>query len=683
MAEWFLSERAWTSGRRWVKRAVILAVFSLGATAVITGLIFTVEYHLSWKPLQRAYFKTYLYAASPTFLGNRSNYKFLTVRTADGAEYFATDSDVVQAGPGKFVPSRVARQRGAVRVEWREYWSVSDNEAYWKLRDSIYGGQSVWDLWRGLQAFGFLVFIGLLVGGIYWDRLDIAQKREGKTVKGPQLVTVQEFNRLVRGDGVGISVVLNGAGNTAGKPGGSQRAIRSVLKLRRRDEPRHFLVMGDTGAGKTTELEQKLDYVREQGHAAIVFDPAGEFTPKYYREGEDVILNPMDQRCPYWNPSNELRLPVDGTLIAQSLFPIDDTMPPGSEKRFFPESAAQIFAHLLSLRPTLEELIRWMGNEDEIDRRVFGSGLESKISRNAWPQRMGVLGTLSHVYPALCLLRRKEHTKAVWTAERWARERSGWVFITSQADTLPVLMPLISMWLDMLILRLMGADKKWASSRPVWMLIDELGSLQRLPRLPDLLTQSRKPNIRLVLGLHGRSQLDAVYGLKSEFMLSQPATKFFLKTSEPRAAEWISKSIGDHTVERLREGVTAGVHDWRSSMNYFMERRTEPRILPSEIQGLDPLKGFLKYNNYIVSCELPPPTLVARPAAEAFIPRTEPITLGPQAQKPRVPEFVGAAQLSLLRSDARAQDNGQEKTGAPAGADPAKQTTDQDLELLY
>jgi hypothetical protein len=42
------------------------------------------------------------------------------------------------------------------------------------------------------------------------------------------------------------------------------------------------------------------------------------------------------------------------------------------------------------------------------------------------------------------------------------------------------------------------------------------------------------------MGFQGRSQLEKRYGQDAETMLSQPATKIFFKTSEPRAAKWIS-----------------------------------------------------------------------------------------------------------------------------------------------
>jgi type IV secretory pathway TraG/TraD family ATPase VirD4 len=62
----------------------------------------------------------------------------------------------------------------------------------------------------------------------------------------------------------------------------------------------------------------------------------------------------------------------------------------------------------------------------------------------------------------------------------------------------------------------------------------------------------------MVLGFQGKAQVEALYGHVAEAMLSQPATKIFLKTSEPHASEWISKAIGEMEIERFRESRTVG-----------------------------------------------------------------------------------------------------------------------------
>src|SRR5207245_4492719 len=44
--------------------------------------------------------------------------------------------------------------------------------------------------------------------------------------------------------------------------------------------------------------------------------------------------------------------------------------------------------------------------------------------------------------------------------------------------------------------------------RPVWFVLDELASLQRLPQLHTAVTENRKSNNPVVLGFQGRSQLE-------------------------------------------------------------------------------------------------------------------------------------------------------------------------------
>ena len=116
--------------------------------------------------------------------------------------------------------------------------------------------------------------------------------------------------------------------------------------------------------------------------------------------------------------------------------------------------------------------------------------------------------------------------------------------------------PLISLWLDLLVLRLMNDES--SVTRKTWFVLDELASLQHLPQLKTAVTENRKSNNPMVLGFQGKAQVEALYGHVAEAMLSQPATKIFLKTSEPHASEWISKAIGEIEIERFRESRTHG-----------------------------------------------------------------------------------------------------------------------------
>ncbi len=292
----------------------------------------------------------------------------------------------------------------------------------------------------------------------------------------------------------------------------------------------------------------------------------------------------------------------------KALFPDDKR-----DNRFFIESPRKIFARLLSFKPTAQEIARWLQNHREIDRLLAGTELASMIDPAAPSQRAGVLASLSMVGDAFQLIPDRPNATGEWNACEWARHRKGWLFITSTPQTLDRLRPLISVWLDLLLMRLLSGGP------PVWVFLDELPTLNKLPKLPEALALARKPNVRLVLGLQGRAQLETRYGPESEAMLSQPATKVFLRTSEPRAAEWISKAVGEVEFERLKESVNYDrrlfvVHQ-RKGHGFSLDRQTKPLVLASEISGLSNLTGYLKSENYVVRFEFKPNPVKARQPA--------------------------------------------------------------------
>jgi type IV secretory pathway TraG/TraD family ATPase VirD4 len=204
------------------------------------------------------------------------------------------------------------------------------------------------------------------------------------------------------------------------------------------------------------------------------------------------------------------------------------------------------------------------------------------------------------VADTLTLLPAEGDTSRRWSAADWANERKGWLFLTSTPETRPRLVPLTSLWLDLLVLRLMNQGR--AHPRPTWFVLDELASLQRLSQLHTAITENRKSNNPVILGFQGRSQLETRYGHDAEAILSQPATKIFLRTSEPRAAKWIADTIGDVEIERLRESRSSGRG---SQQSYGLERHVEPLVMASEVSGLPALHGFLKLGNLVARMDVP------------------------------------------------------------------------------
>ena len=150
-------------------------------------------------------------------------------------------------------------------------------------------------------------------------------------------------------------------------------------------------------------------------------------------------------------------------------------------------------------------------------------------------------------------------------------------------------------------------------------MIDELASLQRLPQFHTALTKGRKSNNPIIFGYQGKAQLEVIYGHLAEVMLSQPSTKFILKTAEPKAAKWASELIGDIEIERVRETVADGK---RQGKSFMMDRQIEPLVMSSEIEDLDDLHSFVKLGNYVSRFAFPP--MEMRKIAQGLEPRIVP-----------------------------------------------------------
>ena len=163
----------------------------------------------------------------------------------------------------------------------------------------------------------------------------------------------------------------------------------------------------------------------------------------------------------------------------------------------------------------------------------------------------------------------------------------------------------------MLILRTM--EPAIHRAKPVWFVLDELASLNKLPQLHTAVTEARKSGNPVVLGFQGRSQIEKRYGKDAETMLSQPATKLFLKTSEPHSAKWVSDAIGEIEVERLKESRRHSLLP--GNKQYTMEIANKPLVMASEIAGLEPLHGYIKQENLVVKVRFPYVSAIERQPA--------------------------------------------------------------------
>lgn len=622
-------------GHRWPHHKPVFTLIAVLAALVAGFGAFAYQFKLQWTPLQRFYLPIYFRTAHfvstrNKFLRPPQPFRVLTIVSPHGSR-IALDRDVSpvreRAASSSYVAftlSQTAVQEGAKRLEWRTV-RLTDDEMHEWLARTIYGDYSLWQLCRNAWYVALLALALTLPLAFRRDFEEGRQARLGRVLKGANLRTRTQFHRRTKHhSGVGWRTTNP---VTLWERSFLKASERTRVRVARHHECEHFLFVGDTGTGKSSLIRQLLTQIRDRQETAIIYDPAREYLPQFLdpRRG-DIILNPLDARMPYWPPSDEILHHTEADALAEPLFPDRDR-----ENRFFVESPRKILAHLLKFHPTPQQLWRWIARPDpEIDKRVAGTPLEAILAKDAPQQRSGVLGVMERASSAFGLLP-LESANRRWTATKWVERRQGWIFITTTPETRKILRPLLTLWLDFLMLRLTAQTEP--NHPPVWVILDELASLETLPTLPFALAESRKSNVRMVLGFQGRSQVEARYGQEAEAMLSQPRTRIFLRTGEPRAADWISKSIGEVEIERLREGRTTGDLSLYSTRNSTLENRIEGAILASEVTNLEDLNGYFRVPGFTLRLTFPyiEPQKNHEPLIRADIP--DPMLALVQAQK--------------------------------------------------
>jgi hypothetical protein len=630
---------------RWLLWLILL--FALGPFLVI--LPATLWLGWTMNPVQNFYLGTY--AACSTL----SSYPgaVTTVRYAEKTALGRKPETLLpeDAVKGSSVSQPLALSPKAIAEGWRgvsitlpQKVRAKELQAY--LRDTIYDGDSAWLIF--LRPVLYLIALVLFLYALwimFGHRLRVSRKQEqrhGRRTKGPELASALRW-RGTKTDGIRFSLRFEDA-LLRWLPFGPSYRIPKRL------EANHILMMGDTGSGKSNAIRQLLRQVREREESAIVYDPAMDFVSEFYSPARgDLILNPLDQRCPYWGLGDEIDRDETAATIAAAFLPEKEY-----EKEFFTDGPRRILAHLLKRKPQPRDILRMMADPSRIEAAVKGTPLAALLDSGAPAQRAGVLASLNMVADSLELLPEWEHTRPTFATAEWYTARKRWVFLTSTPAYRAKILPLHSVWLDLFILRMMGYCEDH-TAKPVWFVLDELASLNKLPQLHTAVTENRKYGNPVVVGFQGRSQLEKRYGQDAEAMLSQPATKLFFKTTEPRAAKWISDAIGEVEVERLKESRSMKLLGSRKS--YAMEIATKPLVMASEISGLEPLHGFIKQENKVVPVYFQfarkhgrQPEFIERKLPE-IAPRPSPPTPVARTEQPKTP---AAAQATLPLFDAQA-----------------------------
>jgi len=131
-----------------------------------------------------------------------------------------------------------------------------------------------------------------------------------------------------------------------------------------------------------------------------------------------------------------------------------------------------------------------------------------------------------------CYPTREQAGGKTWSATEWAETREVGSSSRRARPSARRCARCTAFGLTCLVMRLL--DRAAEEPEPVWFVLDELASLQRLPQLHTAITENRKSRNPLVLGFQGKAQLEVIYGHLPRSCYRNLPPKYFLRRRNPR-----------------------------------------------------------------------------------------------------------------------------------------------------
>jgi len=431
--------------------------------------------------------------------------------------------------------------------------------------------------------------------------------RSGRLLAGRRVASTYYRRGAVVADGVTPPRAVP-ANRASGGKRDSLRADTAVtvagLAVAPDDEAKHFKVIGTTGTGKSTAIREILGAALERGDRAVIADPDGGFMKRFHDRGRgDVILNPFEPESVRWNLLAEIANDYDVDQMARSL--ITDN---GDPDRTWPEHARTFFiavtrqvrasgitddreVYRLVVKAPVEELKLLLAGTaagpflEEGNEKMFGSVRSSASSAvRVLEYTTGQEGTPFSIRQ--------------WVrhgAARSAGGAGGVLFLPYRAGEIAALRSIISAWMRLAMFEAMGRDE---GDQRLWFVVDELDALGEIDGLKDALARLRKFGGRCVLGFQSIAQVSSTYGQgDAHTIVENCGNTLILRCSASEGggtARFASQLIGEREVLRTTVSRSRRYTEITGSITRSEHFTVEPAVLPSQIEQLPDLVGYLK-----------------------------------------------------------------------------------------
>lgn len=432
---------------------------------------------------------------------------------------------------------------------------------------------------KGIFQSG-IIFIIAIISITFIIRRRGKKQRSDKFLRGGILVSDDEFKNNFKKR---INKVFN----------------MGVMPFLEYSETKHSGIIGTTGAGKSVSLKYLIKSIRKNGDRAMIYSTSYEFIENFYQDDKDIILNPLDERCPKWNIWAETQEIYHYDNIASAIIPDEEG---DKNQPFWSNASRTLFANAArkmkqSGNYSTKELLLQMltVDQEEIAKIVKSTEAAALVKEGMESVALSIRAELSTHLKSLKYLR--ESKDADFSIRDWVTNESEhqgeWVFISRSADQADSLRSLITCWISIFADAALSLPEN--EDRRFWLIIDEFPSLNRLKALENLMGQGRKYGLCVVLGAQTYSQIEVIYGAKgAQALFGLLNNVMFLRQNDEKDAEWSSKQLGKEEIKATQEGLSMGANEFRDGVSINEQEKVRSLVLSSEIINLDDLEGYYK-----------------------------------------------------------------------------------------
>jgi type IV secretory pathway TraG/TraD family ATPase VirD4 len=371
------------------------------------------------------------------------------------------------------------------------------------------------------------------------------------------------------------------------------------------DEAKHFKLIGTTGTGKSTAIRELLSGAIARGDRAVFADPDRGYLTRFYdRYRGDVVLNPFERSSAKWDLFAEIQNSYDVEQLASGLIPTSED-PSASEWRGYARTflGAVVRRCLERDCPSIAELWRLLtvASIEELRPVVAGTPAQPFLD----PDNARMFGSIRSVTgSAIAAFEHIQIQRASpFSVRAWVRSRTaGVLFIPYKAGQIAALRSMIATWIRLAIFEAMSQPED--VDQRLWIVVDELDALGAIDGLKDALARLRKFGCRCVLGFQSVAQVTGTYGqAAANTIVENCSNTLILRCSGGEnggTSQFASRLIGDREIVRrqLSRGsdreTAVSIRGGRRSRSITEQHATEIAVMPSEIEQLPDLCGYLK-----------------------------------------------------------------------------------------